>query len=536
MTDELILSRFTRREALRLFGAAAGLGVLAACTPGSTPSPQTAPKPPAGPSGTLTSAIAAFGDDTLEPINFLAVQLTDPMFENLVTFDAKGKLVPNLLESWSLREDGKTWDLKVRKGVKFHNGDELTSADVKFSFERLLAPKSRHSWTTTFRAVIAGVEAPDPSTVLVTTKDVDVNFIYSTMGAVVVPKKYIEEKGEEYIAKNPVGTGPWKLLKHEPGQYIEYEAVKDHWRIVPAFEKLHIKMVPEEGTRMAMLKRGEIDVMEITLNRIDEVKAAGFETRNGFYEAKPEIVIIGTYLNTDQPTMDVRIRKALSLAINREEIAKSFFGGNAEPGVMRFMSSGSWGWDPSWKADPYDPKKARELLAEAEYPAKFKDPVVNLWSAPSASAAWLPDWVQVVSGYWEAVGIKTKITPIEAATLRGMYTQKPPDPRTVGTCVSSALTTFPFSLYHNFNGYRSTGGSALLKDPEIDAAGTRINGERDENKRMQLFREFMVKTHDLYVDLQTVNVKQVYAVSKKVGEFRAVATTLSRMYEGIQQK
>ncbi len=497
----------------------------------------TTAKQQTGPAGTLTSAISSFGDDTMDPMLGGASNstLTYPMFEMLANYDEKGNLVPVLAESWSLSDDGKVWTIKLRKGIKFHNGDEMTSADVKFSIERLISEKAKAAATPTVRAVIGSIATPDDYTVVITTKDVTTTLMDLLAGGIVVtPKKYIEANGDAYFADHPVGTGPWKFISHTPGSSVELEAVANHWRITPAFQKLTIKLVPEETTRLAMLKRGEVDIAEISIDSTDQLKADGFETRSPVQESQPVEYLGGTWVGTDMPAQDLRVRQAMSLAINREELAKTFFKGYATPAVRVKMGPSSYGWDPSWQPDPYDPVKAKQLLAEAGYPGKFKEATITLWSHQLLS--YMPQFVQIISGYWEAVGIKTKITPIDFAAMRVMYLAKPPDPKIVGTAYPFGEGSQGNPLMSILNAYGSKGVNSNLNDPAWDDLYNKVLAERDPDKKLQLTRQLMNDGYNHYSIITTVNVKTLYAVGKRIGEWKILTGALGSMYEGIQPK
>jgi peptide/nickel transport system substrate-binding protein len=527
--------------------AGAGSPALAqASKPGARPPagkakpPAAAATPRAAPAGALTSALSNFGEDALDPMlggtsNYQA--LIYPMFEQLVGDDGKGHLRPLLAESWSLSADGKVWTFKVRKGIKFHNGDELTSADAKFSMERLSSAKSRTSIAPILRPVIDRIEAPDPATLLVITKEVTAILPeLLTGGLVVMPKKYIEEKGEAHFAEHPVGTGPWKFVQHEAGASLELEVVAGHWRITPAFQKLLIKLVPEQSTRIAMLRRGEADIVDISPDATDEIHAAGLQTRALNDVSQPVLYVAGTYLQGGLPTQDPRVRRALSLAIDREDLSKNFFKGHAKPAARVKMAAYSQGWDPSWKPEAYNPPKAVQLLAEAGYPAKFRDPVVNLWSYQAPGASWMPQLIQIVAGYWEAVGVKTKITPIDFGAMRALYRAKPIDPKLPGSVYPFNERAQPFPLMSIVNAFGSAGVNSLLRDPAWDDLYLKVLGERSERERLNLTRQLMNQGHDHYACLVTANVEQLYAVGNRVGQWQALVPYIGQVYEAVQHR
>ena len=200
------------------------------------------------------------------------------------------------------------------------------------------------------------------------------------------------------------------------------------------------------------------------------------------------------------------------------------------------MGPNSFGWDPSWKSEPFDPSRAKQLLAEVGYPEKFKDPVITLWS--DQGQAWIPQLIQIMSGYWEAVGIKTRITPVDYATMRSMFVAKPVNPRIVGS-------VYPFNegaqgnpLTSIANAFGSKGVNSNLNDPAWDALYSQVLQERDETKRMELTRQLMDEGYKHYTIILTVNVKQVYGVSQRVGDWRLPYLTvgLGSAYAGLQPK
>ncbi|MDO8670844.1 MAG: ABC transporter substrate-binding protein, partial [Dehalococcoidia bacterium] len=219
--------------------------------------------------------------------------------------------------------DGLSHTFYIRKGVKFHNGDDLAGADVKFSLERIMAPESTSIFASQWRAIIAGVDLKDDFTVVVRLKSPRFELLegISEMGggAAIVPKKYIQEKGVDYFRKNPIGSGPWRFVSYIPGDRLELEAVESHWRQVPQFKNITHLIVSDEATKVAMLKTGELDLAEVTADSAPTIKAAGLRlyVHDGGGRAMAYL-----FWDLDHPEKyplgDVRVRKALSLAIGRK--------------------------------------------------------------------------------------------------------------------------------------------------------------------------------------------------------------------------
>jgi len=168
-------------------------------------------------------------------------------------------LAPSLAESWSMSPDGLVYDFVLRKGVKFHNGDPVTAEDVKFSLERYRGASAKP-----LKESVAAVETPDPGRVRIRLKRPWPDFMTFYAGATgaswIVPKKYVEKVGDEGFKKAPIGAGPYKFVSFTPGVELVLEAFDQYWRKAPNVKRLVLKSIPDEATRLAALKRGEVDI------------------------------------------------------------------------------------------------------------------------------------------------------------------------------------------------------------------------------------------------------------------------------------
>src|SRR5438132_2557896 len=166
---------------------------------------------------------------------------------------------PSLAESWQVSPDGRVYDFTLRKGVKFHNGDPLTSEDVKFSFDRYKGAAAK-----TLKDRVAAVETPDPLHVRFRLKNPWPDFLtfYTAASGAgwIVPKKYVEKVGDDGYKKAPVGAGPYKFVSFTPGVELVMEAFDGYWRKTPNIKRLVLRVIPDESTRLAALKRGEVDI------------------------------------------------------------------------------------------------------------------------------------------------------------------------------------------------------------------------------------------------------------------------------------
>src|SRR5215470_604334 len=283
---------------------------------------------------------------------------------------------PSIAESWQMSPDGRTYDFTLRKGVKFHNGETLTAEDVKFSFERYHGAASK-----TLKDRVAAVETPSPLQVRFRLKNPWPDFMtfYTAASGAgwIVPKKYVEKVGDDGYKKAPIGSGPYKFVSFTPGVELVLEAFDGYWRKTPSVKRLVFKSVPEESTRLAMLKRMEADVAySIRGPLAEEVKRTpGLTLKPTYMPWTLWVEFTREQWDTKSPWADRRVRLAANLAVDRKAINEAEF-----LGLARLTGSIiPRAFDFYWPAPPYpyDPGKARQLLAEAGYPNGFDGGVIS---------------------------------------------------------------------------------------------------------------------------------------------------------------
>ena len=405
-----------------------------------------APALAADSSKTLRYAAGSFGEESMDPTRTsisASLGLVGPLWDWLTEIDAAGKLSPGLALSWKPGEDGKSWTFKLRPGVKFHDGSEMTAEDVQFTLmEGFRRPKAKASRVRQFRKGIKDVKVVDRHTVTVITAKPWPTFPYDMsfqpgIEGIVLPKAYIKKVGWDGFAQKPVGTGPWKFVKHEVGNFIEFEAVKDHWRKSPNFDRLRTVLVKEAATRVAMLKTGQVDVARISLDEVQDVTKAGFKIAEDPQPTSVRIHLYATYYDKAGPVKDVRVRQALNLAVNRQEILDTLLHGKGKPAAVFPSSPISIGYPADLKPYPYDPAKAKKLLAEAGYPNGFS---IKLFALPTGGFTQYLQLAEIVAGYWEAIGVKTSIVPTDIGAFRPLYIANPQSPKIVGQAGTFATT------------------------------------------------------------------------------------------------
>src|SRR5690242_18691097 len=279
---------------------------------------------------------------------------------------------PSLAESWTVSPDGLVYEFALRRGVRFHNGDPLTAEDVKFSLERY-----RGAAAGTLKSYVASVETPDPLRVRIRLKrawpDFMMFYTASTGAGWIVPKKYVERVGDEGFKKAPVGAGPYKFVSFSPGVELVLEANEQYWRKPPSVKRLVFRVIGEESTRLAALKRGEVDIAYSIRGELAEDLQ-----RTPGLSLKPAVVqgVFCIYFpdqwDPKSPWHDVRVRRAASLAIDRKGTNDALTLGYSKVSGNPIVPDGyDFFWQPPPEAAEYDPDKAKKLLAEAGFKSGF---------------------------------------------------------------------------------------------------------------------------------------------------------------------
>ncbi len=504
----------------------------------TAPAPTTtAPQPTkVMPYGTITIANSTFSYETFDPIvgeSFWGWAIYDPLVIMSMTGDAIGVAA----ESWTLSPDGNTWTFKIRKGMKFTNGDPVTSADIQFSVQHYADKSSTNPWSNYLRYNFASDSCPDEYTYVYVTQHPEPQLILPFSYTRILPKNYFNKVGQDQFRKAPIGSGPFKFSEFVPSERCVLEANTDYWGQVPAYKTIVDLLVPEESTRVAMVKNGDADIaLALGPDRIVELQKVGFRIDKVGLDTLFNISFPGTW-DTESPTKDIRVRQAMSYSINRQEMCDTYFKGLAKPGGRWFIDETGWGWDPSWKPDPYDMNKAKALLAEAGYPQNFANPVIQLWSPTDIRN----DLMQILKGYWDKAGIQTKLTTVDTQGYLGLFffgKRGTTDPN-MGSVIPWYYGSFPRSVYHSANMYcsygaHSTGGPYEAEDTHADAIYQKAASELDPVKAKQYWTDFLNYTYDMWVNVGIVKLPSYVAVGPNVGAFteQFATTTIYRDLAG----
>jgi len=324
-------------------------------------------------------------------------------------------MTPSLAESWTVSPDGLVYEFVLRRGVKFHNGDPVTAEDVKFSFERYRGASQRP-----LKESVAAVETPDPGRVRFRLKRPWPDFMTFYAGATgagwIVPKKYLEKVGDEGFKKAPIGAGPYKLVSFTPGVELVLEAFDQYWRKAPNVRRLVLRAVPDETTRLAALKRGEVDIAYAIRGALGEEarRSPGLTLKPNVGQATFWIYFADQW-DAKSPWHDRRVRLAANYAIDRHAINQAETLGYSKITWSIIPSSFEFYWQPP--SYPYDPARAKRLLAEAGYPNGFDTGEYSCDAAFSSIG-------EAAVNYLNAAGIRAKLRPLERAAFFKGYAEK----------------------------------------------------------------------------------------------------------------
>jgi peptide/nickel transport system substrate-binding protein len=464
----------------------------------------------AAPQGVLKEAIHwSISGDYMDPAtsHFISASLPLYLFHDALFKPMPGDLYsPCLAESYTFSPDAKVLEFKLRPGVKFHNGDTVSAEDVVFSFWRY-----RGAHAKTIQEKTEKVEAVTPNLVRIHFKEPFPDlFEYLVPGISsiqwVVPKKYVEKVGDAGFKKHPIGCGPYKFVEFVPGVKLIAEAFEQYWRKVPHVKRIEFYNVSEPATRLAMVKRGEVDIATLMQSVFyEDVKKDPALRLVTSQSSTTWFVFMTSQWDPKSPWSDIRVRKAASLAIDRKTLVDIHM-----PGCNPSSSMALEG-DPNgvfFPADPYDPAQARKLLAEAGFPKGFEGGKFY----PYESGYWA--YGEQIATNWKAVGINVETVlldrPAWLATrdggkMKGGILINPEIHPTIG---GRLMDIWGRSSYGNY--------------PEIQALWEQYRKELSPKARKELVTRIQHMIHDkaLYLPLTPANSPAAFGPRVKGNPYR----------------
>jgi peptide/nickel transport system substrate-binding protein len=482
------------------------------------------------PTGELRVGVSTLRGEKFDPViapHGDCPPIMGPIYDWLIRTNGIIK-VPGVADSWTIAADGLSWTFNIHKGIKFSDGTDLTSADVKFSIDRYASSVANES---ALRDGVSRVDIVDQYTVRVYTKGVQpyladfMAFFQPRQGAV-QPKAYFEKVGSDYFASHPIGSGSFKFVRQGFGDYIEYEGVSNHWRMTPAFKTVILLSMPEEAVRVASLQTATVGFIESNMASYPRLTAAGYLTEVA--EVLMTAFQTPGALHPDAkgtPIADVRVRQALSLAINRDEINQTLFNGQSLAPVPARLFPGSPEVDlarwEKWAATNYvyDPIKAKKLLSDAGYPNGFSG--IKLSYSPEQGSEYLGTLAEIYQSYWKKIGVNVDLVFIDNGVWRTL--RYVPAKDIIGQLNVNEVLFNPLVSKQLSNGFQNSGNQSRLlatgtttSSPNIDPLLSQANSEIDPVKRGKVLDQIIEQVADLYLFVEVGSTSRLFSYSPKL--------------------
>jgi oligopeptide transport system substrate-binding protein len=441
--------------------------------------------------------------DPAQSADTLSDRINLAIHDGLVDFDPRSvEVVPAVAESWDISRDGLQITFHLRPGVRFHNGRVMTSADVIYSFTRILDPKVNSKRREILADVkgagafssgkspkVEGLEAPDPGTLRITLERPLAYFLQllATPSAAIIPREVYEDPQKGYLS-HPVGCGPFKLSRWERSQFMELEAFGDYYRGRPKLDRIQVRFIENPASAMEEYRNGGLEYMD---EMVGSETAIAREMPDDYRKA-PTLATFYFGFNLARPPFkgNVNLRKAFNYAVDRQALCDQLFEGTLSPS-RGILTPGTPGYNPELKGYSYDPARARESLAKAGYPDGKGLPTLDLWVNNNQK---LLEAAQKVQADLKAVGIPVRIkasdfatflqalqgtpeTPGEALFYRYGWNADYPDP-----------DAFLYWLLHSRNA-GPAGNIGRYSNPKVDALLDQARSLVRMEERIPLYRE-----------------------------------------------
>ena len=426
--------------------------------------------------------------------------VTRHIFENLVQFvPLKTEVRPGLATSWTTSKDGLTWTFKLRRGVKFHDGTPFDAQAVVFNFERMAYPDNPYHkgsfsyWESFFNGypgILKKISAPDEHTVVIELTQPNAPFItnLATSSFGIMSPDSIKKYGED-VFKNPIGTGPFRFVEWIPNERIVLERNKEYWdKGKPILDRVVFRTIPENSVRLLELEKGSIQLMH-GINADDAARIRNNKALKLYAQTGMNVCYVAFQVQK-KPFTDKKVRQALNMAVNKPAIVKALFGEFGQV-AKNPLPPTLWGYNDKVKDYPYDPNRAKAMLAEAGYPNGFK---CELWAMPVARP-YMPDArkaAEALQADFRKVGVETEIVTIDW----GVYLERTKKGDYDGMAIlgwtgdNGDPDNFVFTLL----GGPSRGGNniAQYQNPKVDEMLLKAQQLTDQRERAKLYEESQV--------------------------------------------
>jgi len=480
----------------------------------------------AQPAGTLVVGLVA------EPVNLDPAQVTDlnsnrvgrRVVETLVTFpDESTQVVPGLAESWTISKDGLQYTFKLRSGIKFHDGTPLTAEAVKFSIERQINPEhpahklGKYPFAGFFFGNVKAVETLSDERVAFLLKEPRASFlsILTAGAASIVSPTAVMKSGPDYPLQ-PVGTGPFKFVSWDRGQRVVLEKNPAYWKFPVKLDRVIYRPIVEDQARLTELLTGSLDlIVGVPPDFVGQLESGGKAAV--LKQVGAHVWYLGIN-NQKKPFDDKRVRQALNYAVNKDAIVRDVLKGTGTPSRGPVLPN-TWAADATLKAYPYDPERAKKLLAEAGYPNGF---ATTLWVPESGSGMQSPVAMStVMQSNLKAVGVNVTLQTMEWGAFLAKLRSKEQELFALSWMAGTEdpdMVLYP--LLHSSQWTPNGPNRALYKNPRFDDLLQQARLTTDQARRASLYKEAQRILVDdapwVFVDHEI----QIAALGKRVQGFK----------------
>lgn len=502
----MVRSRFQYTLAITLLAAL----LVTACSGGQAgQDPGSGGGTSADPSKPVRIGMGALGA-TLDPHACLSTLCFTPfyaIYDALTAIDQDGNIQPSLATSWDNPTDT-TWELKLREGVTFHNGEPFNAEAVKFTFDRVI--DEANALPAKGRVpLLESVEVVDDMTVRFTTSSPDPLFLGRLSVVFIIPPQHFADVGAPGLATQGVGTGAWEVAEFDPEQRLVLKAAANSWRGKPAAEEIQLISLPDDGARVSALQAGDVDMIQnVPIDHIASLERAGMKIEQATL-GRIHMANLSTTRNS--PLDDVRVRQAINYAVDKEALLRDIMQGYGVLAQGQMVGPGAVGHNPAIEPYPYDPDKARELLAEAGYPDGFK----IKWDGPSGAYLQDKPTQEFIVSQLKDVGIEVELQFMEqAAYLDGL--------------LKGALAPISFLGWNYFPimdadfiyvWFHSSNATNIYNNPEFDRLFDESRVTMDPVKRQEILDELAQIVHDDVPGLYLFYPPDIFALRADVSGF-----------------
>lgn len=439
------------------------------------------------------------------------------IWDGLTNINGEGELGPGLATEWGY-VDNLTFEIRLRDGVTFHNGETFDADTVKWNVERIIDPEQRSAIRSRL-ATVESVEVVDPLTVRLILSSPSAVMERALSVVFMIPHRYFEEVGgTEGFVTAPIGTGPFSYVEGAPGDYIQFAANENYWGGAPRLSKVRYLAIPEAGARLAALQSGQVDMIQnVPLFNIEQLRGEGYVIEESVM-SRMHVVHLMPGLNAQ--LADKRVRQAFNYAVDKELLIQSVMQGHAEPSRGQMVGPDGVGFNPNLEAYPYDPERARQLIEEAG----VGEIEITVWTT-EGSYIGDKDTNQAIAGFLNDIGVKTSLETIEFANFAERLSAD-----TLDGLNMQGMNYFPmkdaYFVLANYGPTRSY--NSIYNSTEFDDVLQASLNELDPDARLELLYQASEIFREDPPVIFLFQPPDIFALSDRVQNFRA--RTDARVY------